>query len=146
MLGFWVFPLASHTVMPGSYLLLVFGYLFWYLTWGVNLSAKQYIISVAITFFQRPLQKAFPTDLKIWLPIKWAASTQFASCLLLREPAVGFTHKSFWSKEREDFVNLDLWAPSYWFKISWWMCVTLCFLLPWENKGWMDVENQAYSS
>lgn len=143
MLGFWVFPLESDIAMPGIDLLLVFGYQFWYLTWGVNLSAKYHLCSHY--FLPETFAKGISNRFNILFQIEWAASIRFSSCLLLREPAVGFTHKSFWSKEREDFVNLDLWAPSYWFKISWWICVTVYFLLPWENKGQMYVENQAYS-
>lgn len=77
-------PSASHTAKPGKYLLPVFAHQFRCLTWDVNLSAKLFnIIFVTITDFQRLLQMAFLTDLKIWLLIKWAAPTQFASCLLL---------------------------------------------------------------
>lgn len=131
ILGLFFSPSALHTTKPGRYLLPAFAHQFRCLIWDVNLSAKWFnIIFVTITYFQRPLQMAFLIDLKIRLPIKRATSTQFVSYLLLGEPAAQFSHKSFRSKAREDFVNLDLWAPSYWLKNPRWICVTMLFPSP----------------
>lgn len=57
------------------------------LTCDVNLSAEWFnIVPAAMTDFQTPLKTMFLPHLQTQLTVGWAAWTQCASCLLLREP------------------------------------------------------------